>query len=184
MNSLFKMIIDELSQTVSKINVREFEEQSKQIIEHDKVFVTGAGRSGSIMDAFAKRLMHANIDVFIVGDVITPPIKAGDLLIIASGSGETESLIVNSKKAKSIGAEVALITTSPSSSLGNIADYIAYIPASSPKSERKSENLSNQPMANLFEQTLFIYCDALVMNIAKIKGLSEEEMFARHANIE
>ncbi len=184
MNNLFKMITDELSQIVLKLDTNEFEELSKEIISHKKVFVAGAGRSGSIMDTFAKRLMHADIDVYIVGDVITPPIKEGDLLIIASGSGETESLVVNAKKAKSIGAEVALITTSPSSSVGNIADYINHIPTTSPKAENNKEKASNQPMANLYEQTLFIYCDALVMNIAKIKGLSEEEMFARHANIE
>ena len=45
----------------------------------------------------------------IVGEILTPPLAEGDLVIIGSGSGETKSLIHTAAKAKSLHGMVAVI---------------------------------------------------------------------------
>lgn len=44
--------------------------------------------------------MHLGFNVQVIGDVTTTFAKEGDLLIIGSGSGETQSLVAMSQKAK------------------------------------------------------------------------------------
>jgi len=44
------------------------------------------------------RLVHAGYTVSMIGEVVTPAIKAGDLLILVSGSGGTETLLPFVKK--------------------------------------------------------------------------------------
>eukprot|EP01047_Picozoa_sp_COSAG01_P105034 COSAG01_NODE_34292_length_550_cov_0.798226_1_plen_85_part_00 len=44
--------------------------------------------------------------------------------------------------------------------------------------------LSAQPMASLFEQTMALVSDALVLELMDRMGQSTDTMFARHANLE
>lgn len=179
-----KVISKEISELLNEINYIEFEGFAKKLLQYKKVFAAGAGRSGNIIECFAKRLMHADVSAYVVGETVTPPIGKDDVLIIASGSGETESLLIMAKKAKNIGARISLFTTTEHSSIARIAQDILLIPTTSPKSKGKINKMSIQPMANLYEQTLFIILDALSMDVARLKGMSDEDMFARHANIE
>ena len=50
----------------------------------------------------AMRLMHMGYTSFVVGETITPAIQPGDLLVIASGSGSTETLTVIAEKCKKL----------------------------------------------------------------------------------
>jgi 6-phospho-3-hexuloisomerase len=148
----------------------------------NRIFVAGKGRSGLFMRAFAMRLMHLGLTVYVVDDVTTPAIGAGDLLVIGSGSGSTASLAQYANRAKSLQARLALITAAESSPIGAQADYIMFIPAPSPKRERAGTSI--QPMANLFEQTLLLVLDVLIIQLMSDLNLTAEQMFARHANLE
>ncbi|MBU3735579.1 MAG: SIS domain-containing protein, partial [Methylobacterium sp.] len=75
----------------------------------NRIFITGAGRSGLVSRFFAMRLMHSGYKVYMVGEIVTPSIKAGDLFIVVSGSGGTETLMPLVRKAKSMGAKIAVI---------------------------------------------------------------------------
>src|SRR5579863_726500 len=52
-----------------------------------RIAIYGAGREGLQMDGFAMRLFHMGRHVHLVGDMTTPPIGPGDLLIVSSGPG-------------------------------------------------------------------------------------------------
>ena len=177
-------IIDEISTAASQTDDLTCQKLIDSILTSNQVFSAGAGRSGELMKCFAKRLMHAELSSYVVGETVSPPAKKGDLLIIGSGSGETESLVIIAKKAKKLGVKLALITTNPKSTLAGLADIILEIKASTPKSTQSKESLSFQPMANLFEQMLYLTTDAISMMVAKEKGLDYTKMFARHANLE
>jgi 6-phospho-3-hexuloisomerase len=43
---------------------------------------------------------------------------------------------------------------------------------------------SRQPLGTIFEQSLLLYCDALVMLTMKRLGISEDEMARRHTQLE
>jgi len=153
-----------------------------------RVFVAGAGRSGLVMRAFAMRLMHLGLTVHVVGDPTTPSLQAEDILVIGSGSGETGSLQGMARKARQIGAGVALITIVPESTIGRLADPVIRLDAPSPKaakpSDGRSPRTSIQPMGSLFEQGLLLLLDIVVLRMAAVAGISPEAMFQRHANLE
>lgn len=144
-----------------------------------RVFVSGAGRSGLIGRFFAMRLMHSGYDVSVVGEIVTPSIKKGDLLIVISGSGETEQLIAFTKKAKEIGAQIVLISAKSDSTIGDMADAVFQVG----KNEQYGK-VKGMPMGTVFELSTLIFLESMVSHIIHEKGIAEEEMRARHANLE
>ncbi|MGC4018227.1 MAG: 6-phospho-3-hexuloisomerase [Muricomes sp.] len=152
--------------------------------QQNVIFVAGAGRSGFVARAFSNRLMHLGLTVYFVGEPTTPSIQEGDLLIIASGSGETGSLKVMAEKARKQKALVAAITIFPESSVGKMSDAVIKVPGITPKSELENKVTSVQPMGNAFEQTTWIIFDNVIMILMERLGKTEEEMFRLHANLE
>lgn len=150
----------------------------------DRVFIAGAGRSGLMMRATAMRIMHLGLEVYVVGDVVTPGIAPGDLLLIGSGSGATASLVAAAEKARQLGAEVALITIDPTSVIGQIASTVVTVPAPSPKARQQGAITSVQPMGSLFEQSLLLVGDGLILLLMQRLNTNSATMFQRHANLE
>lgn len=180
-----ELITAELAAVSRRIDAGEVDRLLDAILKAGQVFVAGAGRSGLALRAFAMRLMHFGVRVYVVGEIVSPGIEAGDLFLVGSGSGETGSLVGMATKAKSLGAAVALVTTCPESTIGRLADVVLTIPAPSPKREKNEDAVvSAQPMGNLFEQSLLVVLDAMVMELMARTGRTSEEMFRRHANLE
>lgn len=175
-------ITGEIAQALHAISTTELDALLKAIMSAPRVYVAGRGRSGLQMRAFAMRLMHAGLTAHVVDDVTTPAIAAGDLLVVGSGSGGTASLVQYATRAKVLGAQLGLITTSSRSVIGKMADVKVVIRAASPKIAGNGGSM--QPMANLFEQSLLITLDMLTIQLMAAKGLTTEMMFARHANLE
>ncbi|MBT2730396.1 6-phospho-3-hexuloisomerase [Bacillus sp. ISL-75] len=176
-------VIEELTYSSLQISDFEAEQLVNSISTSSKVFVAGAGRSGLMAKSFAMRMMHMGIDAYVVGETVTPNIGNRDLLIICSGSGETRGLVSMAEKANNIGAKVALVTISPDSTIGKLVDMTVQIPGS-PKDKETSQYHTIQPMGSLFEQTLLLFFDALILRYMDIKHLDSTTMFSRHANLE
>ncbi|MEC1426921.1 6-phospho-3-hexuloisomerase [Bacillus sonorensis] len=178
-----KAIIAELDHTTSQTQAEGIENFISSIISSEKVFVTGAGRSGLMGKLFAMRLMHMGINAFVTGETVTPPFTGKDLLIVGTGSGKTESLLRMAEKAKDIGGTVATVTISSDSPIAEIADLILQLPGS-PKDQTTGDKQTIQPMGSLFEQTLLLFYDAIILRIMEIKGLNTHHMYGNHANLE
>ncbi len=156
-----------------------------------RIFVVGAGRSGLVGRAFAMRLMHIGLNVYVVGETITPPIKTGDLLIAISGSGETRYTTTIAQEAKKLGAYVVAITSYPESMLGSTADLKVIIPGrvlDSATRDYEARQISGEhepltPLGTLFELSSMIFLDALISELAHRLGKSEEDMASRHASL-
>lgn len=56
------------------------------------IFLAGAGRSGFVAKSFAMRLMHLGFYVYVFNETIAPPVKDGDIIIIISKSGKSNSI--------------------------------------------------------------------------------------------
>ena len=109
--------------------------------------------------------------------------KTGDLFCIGSGSGETGSLYVMAKKAKQIGADLAVITIFSESSIGKLADITITIPAPTAKVEQEAGIPSVQPKGSLFEQCLLILLEAIIITLME-KMNTGPNIMRRHANLE
>lgn len=177
-------VIDELSRTLACISNEEPSAMVAGLLRAKRIFLAGAGRSGLMISAFAMRLMHLGLHAYVLGDATTPAVDKDDMLLIASGSGETESLVIKAKKAATIGAMVGLVTIYSESSIGKLATYKITIPAPTPKSSGTQLGSSAQPMGSLFEQSLLLTLDSIVLLLMKEKGTSSDEMFSNHANLE
>ncbi|WP_085992981.1 6-phospho-3-hexuloisomerase [Oceanobacillus senegalensis] len=175
-------ILKELEKSLLTINDEELEELADEILQAKKVFVAGAGRSGLMAKAFAMRMMHIGLEAYVVGETVTPNLEEDDLLIVGSGSGGTKTLAVMAEKAKSIGAKVALITINPESPIGHLADFSVKINAQA--KDNGDSQKSIQPMGSLFEQSLLLFYDAVILKLMSEKGLTSDTMYGRHANLE
>ena len=144
-----------------------------------RIFISGAGRSKLVGNFFAMRLMHGGYDVSVVGEIVTPSIKEGDLLIIISGSGETEQLIAFTKKAKQVGAKIALISAKDDSTIGDLADLTLQIG----RNEQYGK-VRGMPMGTVFELSTLLFLEATISHVIHEKGIEEEIMRSRHANLE
>jgi 6-phospho-3-hexuloisomerase len=152
------------------------------IADSPRVFVLGAGRSGLALRMTAMRLMHLGLDVHVVGEVTAPAIARGDLLLTASGSGTTGSIVRAAETAHAVGARVAAITTAPASPLAALADATIVVPAAE-KLDR-SASASAQYAGSLFEQVVVLLGDALFHALWRRSGQSADELWPRHANLE
>lgn len=179
-----KALIGELGTTLAQISVDESERFVTAILGARQLFVAGAGRSGLMGKAFAMRLMHMGFESHVVGESVTPNIGPGDLLIIGSGSGETGSLVAMAAKARKLEVDLALISIFPDSTIGKLADLVITIPAPSPKVESRFAAKSIQPMGSLFEQSLLLFMDTIILQLMERKADDSKTMFERHANLE
>lgn len=178
-------INDELGSTLEALSETQLEALERAVTAADRIFVAGAGRSLMMIRGFAMRMMHMGYASYVVGETVTPAIRPGDLLLIASGSGSTGTLTVMAEKAKSAGATLALITTLPDSPIGKMANVIVEVKAATPKSS-KQEIHSIQPGATTFEQCVLLIGDAIVIDLISGKSIDEINamLMERHANLE
>ena len=147
-----------------------------------RIFVLGAGRSGLALKMTAMRLMHLGLDVNVVGDVTSPAIASGDLLLVASGSGTTGAIVRAAETAQSVGAKILALTTAPESPLGRLAAVTVVIPAAAKQDH--AGQVSAQYSGGLFEQALLLVGDALFHTLWQASGATAEELWPRHANLE
>lgn len=176
-------VLEELAQSLSKLDDAACDQAVEQITNADKVFVLGLGRLGLMLKSLAMRLMHMGREVYVVGETITPNYGPADLLIVGSASGGTKQLTQIAEKAKSLGGQVLAITGTPGSHITEIADTTVVVPAPS-KNQAESEFTSVQPMASLFEQGVLLLGDSLVLALMAKSTKDNAEMFVKHANLE
>jgi 6-phospho-3-hexuloisomerase len=150
-----------------------------------RIFVAGAGRSGLCMRALGMRLMHLGKTVYVVGETATPSIRAENLLILGSGSGRTAGLLTLAEQAQRQQAKILLFTTDATSPLAELANYRVVIPAPSLTAPERARGLmSAQPLGTLFEQSLLILCDGIIVELMQRIGIGAAQMLERHANLE
>ncbi len=169
------------------------EEDMKGIIDifpkAKKIFVLGVGHSGLIGKVFAMKLAHLGFNSYVVGDVTTPALNSGDVMVAISQSGETPTIITLCQKAKKLGGKIIAITSSPKSTLSKLADHSVFIRAKSKDidfanfsslGDGEHKNMSGA----LFGLNIYLFFYGLICKLAKIAGQTPQQIDARHANIE
>jgi len=182
-NEFTKEIIKEISTVLDTVKNEEIELLADQILNSKKIVVCGAGRVGMAIRGFGMRLGHLGLNAFTLGDSTVPSIAEGDLMIVASGSGETQTIYDIAALSKKNNAKLAIVTGRPESRMGQIADIIVTVKAPS-KVSAVDGFKSIQPMTTLNEQSLSILFDAVVLVLMKKMNQTHDDMWARHSNLE
>lgn len=99
-------ILSEHEQLFSRIQLENLDDVVQSLHDANRIFLIGAGRTGFMIKAAAMRLMHLGYTVYVVGETNTPAISNGDLLLAASGSGTTGSIVKAAETARKSGAAV------------------------------------------------------------------------------
>jgi len=176
-------ILEEVTQTLSQLSFAKVQRLAEQV-KGRRLFVAGVGRSGFVIRCFAQRLMQLGIEAFVVGETTTPRTSKDDFVVIASGSGETSSMVALARNAKAIGCSIGILTGQEESTLAGLGDSVVIIPAPSPKlGAAKTTPISVQPGASLFEQCLLVTLDALILTMIDTSNPSAI-ILDRHANLE
>ena len=175
-------IFEELKRTVMALSEGQVHTAVQSLLSARRVFFVGAGRSRLALEMAAMRMMHLGLTVYVAGEVVTPAIERGDLLVVASGSGTTAGPVRAAQVAKTVGAEVLAITTAPSSELGKLASAVLTIPAAVKHGDRGA--ISIQYAGALFEQTVLMMMDTIFHHMWQQRSQSAEELWKRHANLE
>ena len=174
-----KLILDRLTTILSETDNSNAAKLIKLVDGAGRIFVGGAGRSGLVSRFFAMRLVHSGYKVSMVGEIVTPSIQAGDLFVVISGSGGTETLMPLLKKAKSMGAKIAVISMKAKSAMSELSDLNVQI-----GNDNSFPATIGMPMGSQFELSTLVFLEAAIADIMAAKGLTEEGLRAIHANLE
>ncbi|YCK79631.1 6-phospho-3-hexuloisomerase (plasmid) [Arthrobacter sp. D3-18] len=176
------VIQEEIAATLAGVDTQQLAKVAGLVENADRIFVSGAGRSGLVLRMAAMRLMHLGLTVHVAGDTTTPAIAAGDLLLVASGSGTTSGIVMSAETASGVGARIAAITTNPDSPLAKLADAVVVVPAAQ-KTDHGS-SVTKQYSGSLFEQTLFLATESVFQTLWETTDEPADKLWLRHANLE
>jgi 6-phospho-3-hexuloisomerase len=176
------LILNELERTLAAVNHPRISAAQEMILDANRVFVTGAGRTGLALKMAAMRLMHLGLTVHVAGEVTSPAIGPGDLLLVASGSGATAGPVHAAEVAIKAGARVLALTAAPNSKLSQLAHGVVVIPAAAKQDH--DGTISEQYAGALFEQSVLLILDAMFQTMWYERGESAESLWRRHANLE
>ncbi len=185
-------ILRHLQRIPEELDEHQVESFLNALVEAQRVFVLGAGRSGLVARAFAMRLMHLGFHVYVVGETITPAVKPNDVVIAVSGSGETDLVVGAASIAKKVGAKIVAITSFPNSRLGKMADVVVILPGRERtetiteyvERELAGEHASLAPLGTLFEASASVFLDAIIASLMRKLNKKEKDLKELHANIE
>ena len=187
------LISNEISDCLKSVDEDETSVLIKEILNAKKVFITAVGRVSLSLQCFGKRLGHLGVNVELVGSLTEKPASKGDLLLIASGSGESVLPLSIAKKGKSLNIKIGIITSAKSSSIKSLSDFSVTLKAPTKIVNQENENLfdkaskpseSIQAMSSLFDQALHIYGDVVSTLIVDQKKLNSKDLWKYHANLE
>ena len=174
---------NEIFETLETSNFDDLENFINKIINAQKIILFGAGRVGLMMKTFAMRLNHLGLDSYFLGEINLPATGPGDLLIIGSGSGNTKTVVTTAQVAQSKGLDVISVTSNIKSVIAGLSMSLIHINCQTKETDLTQRN-SIQPMTTLFEQSLLIFLDALVLELMKKLNEDNESMSRRHNVIE
>ena len=176
---IIETVLREINRSVSGVSHESLEALVDAVNREKRIFCDGRSRLKA--EGFAMRLIQMGFTAMVVGEATTPAITGDDILLICSASGETPMLVEHAAKAKAVGAAVMLITASETSSLAALSDSMITIDASS-KTTRSDASM--QPMGSLFEQSIAILLDIIVLCLMEKHGISSDDMYRNHSNLE
>jgi 6-phospho-3-hexuloisomerase len=179
-----QQVLAELGRVLGRIDAGEVDRLVEAIIRARRLFLEGRGRSGLMMRAFAVRLTHLDIHCYVVGETTTPSLQPGDLLVVGSGSGETVTATLAASQGKAAGGTIAVLTTRRESALARLADYLVLVPAPVREVSDVEPVGTVQPMGSLFEQSLLILLDTIVLLLKDRLQQDDATMMTRHTNLE
>ena len=175
--------IAEVGEVLNSAVPQQVERMAAPILRARRIAMYGVGREGLMMKSLAMRLFHLGLDAHVVGDMTTPPIGTGDLLIVSAGPGGFSTVEGLIGVATATGATTMCITATPEGPAPQSVDHVVYLEAQTMASDHGSAK-SVLPMGSLFEAAQFLFFEIVILHLRDETGLSAEAMRRNHTNLE
>lgn len=154
-----------------------------EIIKARRIATYGVGREGLMMKALCMRLFHLGLDAHVVGDMTTPPLGQGDLLLVSAGPGQFSTVEGLVEVARKAGSRTVCITAQPDGAVPTLCETVIYLPAQTMANDQSGKT-SLLPMGSLYEAVQLVFFDLVSILLRERLGQSAEEMRSRHTNLE
>lgn len=178
---LSTIVIEEHQKVYEAVDEFQVEQYLNLLSEAKCIQVFGMGRMKCSVRGFTMRLMHMGLNAHVVYDTTCPEIKDGDLLVIHGACTSVGYLVA--QMAKKRGAKVVSITADPNNRISQLSDLVVELKGQI-HGGREYEIPSIQPMAALFEQSVFIFSDIIIQLLMQKMNISIESMKSRHTNLD
>ena len=184
MINIYKGAIKELSSVFEKIDDNQVNKAIDIITKSNNIVVFAGGREKLQIMGFAMRLFHMGLKISVEGDMTTPPVRKGDLFIASVGTGYISTALALMEVAKNAGASTLMITAQPSGKCAKFADFILNLPAQTMANDQGEKKTSILPMGSLFEGSLFILFEVMVLKLIDKLNIDSDFMRSNHTNLE
>ena len=180
-NDIKSIVLRELDNSLSTVSESEISVFCKEICPNKRIFCDATGRSRFQIAGFSMRLAQMGYSVQLIGESTSTAVRANDILLVCSASGNTPAVVRHAQAARQLGCRVLVITASENSALAELSDARIILKAASKKG---GSELSIQPMGSLFEQSAGLLFDLLVLQIMSEYKISPARMIENHSNME
>ena len=154
----------------------------EEIVKAKRLATYGVGREGLMMRAFCMRLFHLGLDAHVVGDMTTPPLETGDLLMVSAGPGWFSTVAGLVGEARAYGARTLCFTAQPDGGVPKLCDTVIVLPAQTMANDQSSSALL--PMGSLYEAVQLVFFDLISILLREKLLQTPEQMRSRHTNLE
>lgn len=178
-----RQALEEIAESLERINPADFDASVRKIADARRIALYGVGREGLQIRGLAMRLFHLGLAASVVGDMTTPSLGRGDLLIVSAGPGDFSTVSALMGVAREAGARVLLVTAQADGKAARRADTILTVPAQTMANDQGSD-ISVLPMGSLYEGALYVLFELLILSLRARLGISADAMRANHTNLE
>jgi 6-phospho-3-hexuloisomerase len=154
-----------------------------EILRARRIACYGVGREGLMMKALCMRLMHLGLEAHMVGDMTTPFLGEGDLLIVSAGPGSFSTVLALLGVAHEARARTMVVTAQPNGLVPQRSDVVIELPAQT-MADDHGQGTSLLPMGSLYEAAQLIFFDLISISLREKTGQTPEQMRVRHTNLE
>lgn len=183
MTSLYHAALGDLAKVFDRIDPAAVGGAVEEIAAANAIALYGVGREGLQIKGLAMRLFHLGRKVAMVGDMTTPHLGAGDLLIVSAGPGHFSTVEALMGVAKRDGARTLVVTAQPGGACAEAADIVLPIPAQT-MADDSGGTVSVLPMGSLYEGAQYILFEVMILMLRDRLGVTPEAMRANHTNLE
>ena len=180
----YQTALAELGTVFARLDDAQVDVVVERLAQARRIVVFGGGRERLQIMGFAMRLFHMGLQAAVEGDMTTPAVGPGDVLLVTCGPGYISTAQALMGVAKEAGAEVILITAQPKGRIAPLADLILHLPAQTMADDQGAAKTSVLPMGSLFEGALFVLFEVMVLKLKARLDISADDMRANHPNLE
>jgi 6-phospho-3-hexuloisomerase len=181
-DALFKGALDEIRGVFDTSPAPEVDKLCDELLNARRIACYGVGREGLMMRALCMRLMHLGLDAHMVGDVTTPALGTGDVLVVSAGPGYFSTVKAVQDVAHKAGARTVVVTAQPAGEVPRAADAVIHNRAQTMADDTGGKSVL--PMGSLYEAAMLVFFDIVSIVLRERTRQTTEGMRSRHTNLE